>query len=218
MGRFSPPDVTPYDESAQRSRERLDRLLTRVGFLPPALDGSGCLLHVSDTPSSTYGYLRRVLQRIRPLWLVHTGDVADEIKLELWPNSRDCYRDRVRKLARILREEDVPCIVAAGNHDDPEILEDLLPCRRIIRRGETLDLGPLRIRLGHYYRDVAAEPEAVNLFGHDLTRRSGEENGRLYLNGLEHMHLVDLVSREVTRLPYPGGTDDERMLRRRRRM
>lgn len=218
MGRFSPPDVTPYDESAQRSRERLDRLLTRVGFLPPALDGSGCLLHVSDTPSSTYGYLRRVLQRIRPLWLVHTGDVADEIKLELWPNSRDCYRDRVRKLARILREEDVPCIVAAGNHDDPEILEDLLPCRRVIRRGETLDLGPLRIRLGHYYRDVAAEPEAVNLFGHDLTRRSGEENGRLYLNGLEHMHLVDLVSREVTRLPYPGGTDDERMLRRRRRM
>ena len=201
MGRFSPPDVTPYDESAQRSRERLDRLLTRVGFLPPALDGSGCLLHVSDTPSSTYGYLRRVLQRIRPLWLVHTGDVADEIKLELWPNSRDCYRDRVRKLARILREEDVPCIVAAGNHDDPEILEDLLPCRRIIRRGETLDLGPRRIRLGHYYRDVAAEPEAVNLFGHDLTRRSGEENGRLYLNGLEHMHLVDLVSREVTRLP-----------------
>ena len=218
MGRFSPPDVTPYDESAQRSRERLDRLLTRVGFLPPALDGSGCLLHVSDTPSSTYGYLRRVLQRIRPLWLVHTGDVADEIKLELWPNSRDCYRDRVRKLARILREEDVPCIVAAGNHDDPEILEDLLACRRVIRRGETLDLGSLRVRVAHDYRDVATHPAEVNLFGHDLTRRSGEEEGRLFLNGLEHMHLVDLTTREVTLLPYPSGTDDERLLRRRRRL
>ena len=218
MGRFRPPDLTPYDDAARRTRERLDRLLTRVGYLPPALDGSGCLLHVSDTPSCVYGYLRRVLRRIRPQWLVHTGDVADEVKLELWPHSRGHYRDRVRRLARILREEEIPCIVASGNHDDPEILEDLLACRRVIRRGETLDLGPLRVRIAHYYRDVATHPAEVNLFGHDLTRRSGEEEGRLFLNGLEHMHLVDLVSREVTRLPYPGGTDAERMLRRRRRM
>ena len=218
MGRFRPPDLTTYDDAARRTRERLDRLLTRVGYLPPALDGSGCLLHVSDTPSCVYGYLRRVLHRIRPQWLVHTGDVADEVKLELWPHSRGHYRDRVRRLARILREEEIPCIVASGNHDDPEILEDLLACRRVIRRGETLDLGSLRVRVAHDYRDVATHPAEVNLFGHDLTRRSGEEEGRLFLNGLEHMHLVDLTTREVTLLPYPSGTDDERLLRRRRRL
>jgi hypothetical protein len=198
-----------------------DRFLLNIGWRTPRIDGRGMILHLSDTPSCLYGFLRRTIRVIRPTWIVHTGDLADEIKLERYPHCRGDYLRRVALLFRLLGESSAECFLFLGNHDSAECLRELEggKVRVCPGRAETFELGGLRLRAGHDARDVLTEPAPVNLFGHDLHRRSGEDGeGRLYLNGLEGVHLISAASGTVTRLPYPWGTDDARLLRYRSRL
>ncbi len=54
-------------------------------LLPRSLRRTGepSLLHVSDIPSDYYRFIYRLIEKLEPAYLVHTGDLADEVKLEL---------------------------------------------------------------------------------------------------------------------------------------
>ncbi|CDF58680.1 metallophosphoesterase [Thermobrachium celere] len=43
------------------------------------------ILHISDTPSNIYPELIRLVKKLSPDYIIHTGDVVDNIKLELYP-------------------------------------------------------------------------------------------------------------------------------------
>ena len=66
-------------------RSRIDDICVRIGLNPPPIDGRDMILHISDTPSTMFPYLRRAIRRLRPAWVVHTGDLVDDIKLENRP-------------------------------------------------------------------------------------------------------------------------------------
>jgi hypothetical protein len=61
-------------------RSRIDDICVRIGLNPPPIDGRDMILHISDTPSTMFPYLRRAIRRLRPAWVVHTGDLVDDIK------------------------------------------------------------------------------------------------------------------------------------------
>ena len=176
----------------------------------------GALLHISDTPSIMYGHLRRLLRRISPSWIVHTGDLVDDVKLERNPGSLDLYEAKVRKLLDILETSSAEelCLVL-GNHDNERILQKYAS-RSIIVRGCT-DIFPegRHMRVAHRSEEVLRNPAPINLFGHDTSLTGGFREDRLFLNGLEFMHLLDLRKKEIFYLDYPFGTDDARLLRRR---
>ncbi|MCX7829199.1 MAG: metallophosphatase family protein [Thermanaerothrix sp.] len=216
MGRFFVPPNNyggPQLDLARGAR----RFLEAMGFIPPQLDGSRCILHISDTPSSTYGYIRRAVLSMRPMMVIHTGDVADEVKVGLWPSLKDEYVRKVSKLSKALEAvRDVSrLVITCGNHDLEEVLKDLMPWAKVHPVRALLTVGGRSLKASHRHSDLG-ELGDVNLFGHDLELRTSTEGDRIMLNGIERMNLLDTADWSVRFIRYPPGTDDERTLRRRR--
>ena len=70
------------------------RFLENGIHLPPQLLASEefKVMHISDTPSAIYGAVTGMMERLRPDLIVHTGDLADDIKLGENPGYLDQYR------------------------------------------------------------------------------------------------------------------------------
>lgn len=98
-----------------------DRLLGRASLYEAvrfATEGGPLLLHLSDTPSQIYPELRRVIATLRPAYIVHTGDLVDNLKLELRPSLARRYDHELRQLFAIAEHSGASrVIVVFGNHD-----------------------------------------------------------------------------------------------------
>ena len=198
--------------------KQFDDLGIWFGINPPCIDAREMVLHISDTPQTMYHNLRRALRRLKPAWIVHTGDFVDNVKLEKRPGLIDLYRKKIKDFFAILDEEDYGAIVVTGNHDDVPTLLSYRhnPSVQIWTTPGSFSLGKFSFRAGHTYEDVMTEPAQYNLYGHNMVHPSGVgANGNMYLNGLQAMYLIHIYSGEVTAIPYPPGTDDARLQRRR---
>ncbi len=183
------------------------------------------LIHVSDTPSCFYPTLVRILDRLRPAWLVISGDLADEVKLELNPALAPRYAARLSALhellaPRLAREpRGLPglgtrLVLAVGNHDDGQLVERLFPEALVVRGAARFQAGGCACAVSHWAH-LAEKSDAEYLFyGHDLARLSGRDGRRVYCNGIQWINVLDLGSGCTYRLPYPAGIDAERLLRR----
>lgn len=188
--------------------------LVAAGWQPEEMDGRGKLLHISDTPSTIYGYLSRLLKRINPSVVVHTGDLADDIKLELYPGERERYRAAVKKLLNILQAPHRRVVLSLGNHDEKELLPYLSSDCVICEEGQEMTFQGASFRAAHYVESLLEQPARYNLFGHGLETRSYEDaEGRFFLNGLEWIRLIDPGSGEILHIKYPRGTDNARTMR-----
>lgn len=170
------------------------------------------LLHISDTPSSFFGELARLISILKPEYIVHTGDLVDNIKLGLYPGSIWRYQRDAAQLIKLLENSCAKKIyLALGNHDDVQTIEIL--CRRsnIILESEIVNIEGLQFAISHYSSEILKSPAAYNLYGHDLTQKSGITEGRLYLNGITSINLIELGSFNYYSYPYPAGTDNARL-------
>lgn len=201
--------------------EHLASLLFRVAgsvYLPQnlrALSGS-LLLHISDTPSSLYGVLGRLCRVLRPAWIVLTGDLADEIKLEFNPALLPRYTKKLEGLRAALGpalEEGGRLVITLGNHDDAATLARLFPTALLFDTVGRFQAGDLDCAASHWARSAYDSGAEYLFFGHDRKERTRLEGGRVFLNGIEDINLIELGSRELFFLPYPAGTDNERLLR-----
>jgi hypothetical protein len=199
----------------KRSFSRLlDDGFVKLGFLPEMMDGAGKILHLSDTPTNMYGYLARVLRRINPSVVVHTGDLADDIKLGLYPGEAGRYSAAARRLFNILLAPHRTVIVALGNHDRMDLLPPLpsecIVCDNVMN----MTLFGAKFRISHYIENVMEKPERYNLFGHDPASESFVDGeGRYFLNGIEIMRVIDPAADEMSFLIYPRRTRNARNMR-----
>jgi predicted MPP superfamily phosphohydrolase len=191
----------------------------RVGLNPPVIDASNKVLHISDTPFMMFQYLKRVLRRLKPAWVIHTGDLVDDIKLEMRPKMLDLYKKKVAKLINLLSEGDSGVILVTGNHDHlPTLLEMTASSPiQVWSKPGLLYLGNFHFYIAHKYEEISPERSEYNLYGHNLERKSyiDESTNKFYLNGLEYMNLIDLESGDVESLHYPYGTDNARLGKKR---
>lgn len=177
---------------------------------------SPTLLHISDTPSQFYPELGRIIRTLKPTYIVHTGDLVDNVKLGLYPSSINRYAHEIKPLLKILNTCEAERILfTMGNHDSLNHLVENSG-RIQIESNVHLDVyHGCRVAAAHYSEsliDVAAD---IYLYGHDTSKPSHEEYGHTFLNGIEHMHLIDLNTHKVTKIPYPVGTDSLRLNRHR---
>jgi predicted phosphodiesterase len=198
-------------------------LPSRVSDLPRPL-----LLHVSDTPSQIYPFVRRLIRKLEPDYFVHTGDIADELKLEESRSHLGEYRHKVIKFVQAVEALQVGEIYyVMGNHDDSATLETAARRSLIVYDACLCEMGGARVYLTHdcvpgeglrpggeKHRPggeglrAGGEPPDLILFGH-----APETASELpYFNGLFSIHIISLATREVVRLPYPAGTDNARKL------
>ena len=213
-----PPEPTLEEIRNCPVRSRIDDICVRAGLNPPPIDGRDMILHISDTPSTMFPYLRRAIRRLRPAWIVHTGDLVDDVKLECRPGLLDLYRKKLRILLNLLSDETCGAILITGNHDHlPTLLKMTENSNvQIWSRPGRFYIGSFRFRAGHTYEDVMNDAGEYNLFGHNMEHPTAiDAYGRFFLNGLEKMHLIHMETGDVIPFSYPPGTNDARLERKR---
>lgn len=169
------------------------------------------VLHLSDTPSVFYASLESLLKKAAPEHIVHTGDVVDDIKLELYPHQWELYEKKAARLLDILESSGALDIhIALGNHDSIDLLQKHAGRSRIFTTRSLL-IEQKRFNVSHYSESPFQDPAQYHLFGHDLSRPSGFDKGRWHLNGISALHVIFLESGKIIPLGYPLGVDEARL-------
>jgi predicted phosphodiesterase len=161
------------------------------------------VMHISDTPESVYRFIDDLIDKTGPDYIVHTGDLADNIKLERKPELRPLYEGTLRKLARVLKGSGAKLYVVPGNEDDPELVREFFG-DAVVEPGTVIEIGGKRFALGHSWKEVSDKEADFRLYGHNfkLIPRG--------LNGVLGVNFVLLPSGKTYRVKYPGGTDFDR--------
>lgn len=174
------------------------------------------ILHLSDTPSTFYPGISRLIRFLEPPCIVHTGDLADEVKLGIVPGDLPRYRRKLGQLAGILGgwSSGRLLIIVTGNHDDEDSVREFFPSSRILPgKGRESACG-LEMNLSHDLKDLAVPPARFNLYGHDPSLPDRVEGNAVFLNGLHGIHFISVDTGEVLRLAYPAFVEDGRLARR----
>ncbi|MGI6226433.1 MAG: metallophosphoesterase [Peptococcales bacterium] len=170
------------------------------------------VLHISDTPTVFYSSLAKIIKKLEPQYIIHTGDLVDNIKLDIRPNKLKEYQDGVYSLLNILEGSTAQKIyITPGNHDDLEIIEMASRRSIILTQNQVININNIEIKASHYHEDLVNSQVKYNLFGHDVVPKSSLNKGMLFLNGIESINIITLYSGHVFALPYPLGTNDARL-------
>lgn len=179
-----------------------ENILTRPGVK---------LLHISDTPRSFFPALAKLIDQIKPDYIVHTGDLVDNIKLALYPGSIHRYKRDVALLLDLLNASKAKQVyIVLGNHDDPETVRALSKRIQVFEDSASLVMEGLQVAISHYPAKAIATDASLCLFGHDLTETTRTEEGRILLNGISDINLFEFETQTYFHFPYPWGTDDDR--------
>lgn len=170
------------------------------------------ILHISDTPEDIYGYIFRIVDILKPKYIIHTGDMADNIKLENYKNRVEQYSQAVKKLVERLEENKFSKIYyAMGNHDDYETVSRLSK-RGVVFKEGVITIDDCNIAVGHYYKEYSQDDVSFNLYGHSFIPGHHEKNGMVGLNGLLNINIIDLYDKRVFHLIYPVNTNVSRRM------
>ena len=147
------------------------------------------VLHISDTHSASYGYYQKLINEIEPDVIIHTGDLADELKAGRIESARPYWRNTAPILIRIMENTPARVIIVAGNNDIEEDLKTFVNRAEILSRNTVLDLYGKKFSLCHELNrmDESTQSE-IYLYGHGLTgeTRTPEDNvraGKAFYNG-----------------------------------
>jgi predicted phosphodiesterase len=165
------------------------------------------LLHISDTPVDIYNYILRIINILKPQFIIHTGDMADDIKLGIYKNRIEHYHKGVKKLIECLEKNEYSKIYyVLGNHDDYETVSQLIK-RGIILEEGFLTIDDCSFTVGHYYKEEYSYKADFNLYGHSFEPGHYKKNETIGLNGLLNINIIDLSTKSVYHLDYPIGTN-----------
>ncbi|MDT8284710.1 MAG: metallophosphoesterase [Thermovirgaceae bacterium] len=171
-----------------------------------------CLLHVSDTPATFYGDLKRLVNFLNPSCLVHTGDLVDDVKLAIRPGSALLFRKRLVSLFRAIETVPIEKVaIVCGNHDIPEAIRMAAPECMLFEGGGRVRMCGINLALGHSIDELPLPPADYNLYGHDVTPPP-VCGGGIFLNGVLGINVImlDRGTGIVETLPYPAYVDEAR--------
>ncbi|KAB3532513.1 metallophosphoesterase [Alkaliphilus serpentinus] len=164
------------------------------------------LLHISDTPVDIYPYIFRIIGIVKPKYLVHTGDMVDDIKLEMYKNRLDDYYRGLAKLLPGLEGQDaLEIYYSLGNHDKFGPLKELMNKGRILEK-EYITIHNVDFRISHYHQRPTKKVD-FNLFGHSFKPNHYIHKEEIGLNGLLNINVIELDTKRVFHLKYPVGTN-----------
>jgi len=184
----------------------LPNFLRRNGLPEILLDNNEHkIMHISDTPDNIYPFILNLIEKVRPEYIIHTGDLVDNIKLERRPELKDRYESSLKKLLSILENSGAGIYIVPGNEDDIEILRRNIRISKIVSPGSVVEIEGVKLALGHDYRDVVKiDGVDLKLYGHNFRVIPGG------INGIRGINFIFLPSKKIVSVKYPAGTDFER--------
>ena len=169
------------------------------------------VMHISDTPEEIYPYLYQLIKRLKPEYIIHTGDIVDNLKLENVPKLEEDYHRALEGFIENLEALEVQRIYyISGNHDQTEKIKAFTDKGRVLEDG-LIEIEGATFYLNHFF--IKASPRAdYYLYGHSFQPKSHEIQGERRFNGLEAIRVISLQDREMKSLPYPLGTNGFRKM------
>lgn len=169
------------------------------------------LLHISDTPVGIYSYIFKLIDILNPEFIIHTGDMVDNIKLEYYRNKIGRYHCEVAKLIEGLeKHEQSQIYYILGNHDDYETVNKLTK-KGIVLQDGILTINDCKIAVSHYYKEFSYKVD-FNLYGHCFEPIHYKNDETVGLNGVLNINIIDLSTKEIFHLDYPIGTNRLRLM------
>ncbi|WP_056934926.1 metallophosphoesterase [Thermococcus barophilus] len=163
------------------------------------------IMHISDTPDNIYVFLLNLIEKTKPDYIIHTGDLVDNIKLERRPELRERYEKSLIELLQILENSKAKVYIVPGNEDDVSILRRHITLSKIVPPGTIIEIEGVKLAVGHKYSDVVGIENAdFKLYGHSFRLIPKGVNGVLRIN------FILLPSKRVVGVKYPDGTNFER--------
>ena len=163
------------------------------------------LMHLSDTPDNIYSFIFNLLEKVEPEYIIHTGDLVDNIKLERKPELRQRYENSLKAFLEILENSDAKVYVVPGNEDDVEVLRKLAKRTRILKPGSILEIEGLRLAVSHTPIELLDINNVdLKLYGHNFKIIPKG------LNGLLNVNFILFPSKRIVKVKYPDGTNFER--------
>lgn len=173
------------------------------------------LLHISDTPREIYPYIIRFIELLQPDYIVHTGDLIDNVKLETRPNGVAEYRDLLNVwLPRLENSSDAVIYYVMGNHDKPSIVREISK-KGVLPRGKYINIEGIEFYVDHYHSTGEGKADYY-LYGHSFEPYSHKKGKGVFLNGLNFINVIDLGQGQVYNLPYPLETNTLRRMTNKR--
>ena len=169
-------NATLYMEQKQRFEENMQAVYSLFNK-----NNGKKVLHIGDTESAEYGYYQRLIEGIKPDVIIHTGDIADELKAGRIESVRPYWEESAKAILKIMERSGARVIIVAGNNDLEEELRLFATTAEILPRNTVLDLYGKKVLLCHEIHRMDENAEAdVFLYGHGLTgeTRTPEDNAR----------------------------------------
>lgn len=199
-------------ELINRAKEGLKRLTDKLYIMDELRESSEKkVLHISDTPDSIYPFVFEAIDRLRPDIVIHTGDLADNVKLGSGA-SLDLYKKKARILIEGLVERSgAETYIVPGNHDADDFIEKLGGKVKIIEEGSLITINGITIGMAHY-GDRLPKKADIKLYGHNT--KNYDEEGTVVLNGIMNISVILIPSLKIYPISYPLITAQERKYKR----
>lgn len=155
------------------------------------------LMHISDTKTDSYPFVRELLAFVKPALTIHTGDMADEFKAGRIPEHVEPYLQHTRGLMDTLKELGGEVWIVPGNND----VLDMLHAEEGV---EVLEPGIVRtwngwkMQLAHHPIEKAPGMDFAiygHVYSYDMHRPwENPKEGVVYLNGVFEWTAIDAAT------------------------
>lgn len=166
------------------------------------------LLHISDTPSRHYPYYRELIKRVAPKVLIHTGDMADEVKVGRIEGVREEYLAKMSVMCEIIRSSMAErAIIVPGNNDLYDEIVARAGSREVYRENKVVEIAGRECRLGHSVRHITFDKE-WSFYGHGFTGEtwayeSNRVGGECRFNACFGSTVINLDTGEFYQIELP---------------
>ncbi|MBQ8551612.1 MAG: metallophosphoesterase [Clostridia bacterium] len=126
------------------------------------------ILHIGDTQSASYPYYRRLFELVRPDIILHTGDMADEVKIGRHPEFLHEYTVKITELFEMMKATGARIIIILGNHDVAEAIAKVAPYAEVYEHGSEVVLSGVPCRLGHQVIKMVFDRKYC-MYGHGMS-------------------------------------------------
>lgn len=123
------------------------------------------VLHIGDTLSCDYPYYRELISRLKPDVIIHTGDLADEVKVGRIPTVKYEYISKIKRLSEILAGSRARLIICPGNNDLADEIKRLLPSAEIYPENSAVNISGVDCKIGHIVSNITFD-KTWSFYGH----------------------------------------------------
>lgn len=137
------------------------------------------ILHIGDTNSFYYPLYKKLIEKAKPDVIIHTGDLADELKAGRIPEVKQEYIVKIGVMTQMLKNSSARLIIVPGNNDLPEEIKKLCPDAEFYPYDSVVEIDGVECRIGHPVSNMSFDKK-WSFYGHGPTgdKWNPSDNGK----------------------------------------